>query len=135
MDTIATIKTGMTNEAQFVVEEQHLAQHIGSGAIRVLSTPSMIGFMERVSLLLLARALPENLSSVGTRVDVRHLSPTPLGATVRVRAEVTAVEGNKITLAVQAWDEQDLIGEGQHYRVVIDLERFMKRVSAKTGSK
>lgn len=134
MDTTAMITTGMTNEAEFVVEEQHLAQHIGSGSIGVLSTPSMIGFMERVSLLLLASALPENYSSVGTRVDVRHLAPTPLGATVRVRAEVTAVDGNKITLAIKAWDEKELIGEGQHYRMVIDLERFMKRVSAKTGS-
>jgi predicted thioesterase len=134
MDLTELIKPGMASEETFVVEERHLAFHIGSGAARVLATPAMIGLMERVAHLFLARVLPEGQSSVGVHVDVRHLAPTPLGATVRVRAEVLAVEGSKVDFSVQARDEHEQIGAGQHQRVVIDLARFLKRVAAKTPS-
>jgi predicted thioesterase len=125
------ITVGMTHEVTFQVEEQYTAFHIGSGALRVLATPSMIGFMERTSHQLLTRCLPEGYSSVGAVVDVRHLAPTPLGWTVRVTSEVVQVDGRKVTLAVEAWDEQEKVGEGRHQRVVINLDRFLTRVEAK----
>lgn len=125
------IEVGMKHEVIFQVEEQYTAFHIGSGALRVLATPSMIGFMERTSHQLLTRCLPEGYSSVGAVVDVRHLAPTPLGWTVRVTSEVVEVDGRKVTLAVEAWDNQEKVGEGRHQRVVIDLNRFLARVEAK----
>jgi predicted thioesterase len=125
------ITVGMKHEVTFQVEEQYTAFHIGSGALRVLATPSMIGFMERTSHQLLTRCLPEGYSSVGAVVDVRHLAPTPLGWTVRVTSEVVQVDGRKVTLAVEAWDEQEKVGEGRHQRVVINLDRFLTRVEAK----
>jgi predicted thioesterase len=125
------IEVGMKHEATFQVDEQYTAFHIGSGSLRVLATPSMIGFMERISHQLLTRCLPEGYSSVGAVVDVRHLAPTPMGWTVRVTSEVIEVEGRKVTLAVEAWDELEKIGEGRHQRVVIDLNRFLQRVEAK----
>lgn len=125
------IEVGMKHEATFRVDEQYTAFHIGSGSLRVLATPSMIGFMERISHQLLARCLPEGYSSVGTLVDVRHLAPTPLGWTVRVTSEVLEVDGRKVTLVVEAWDDQEKVGEGRHQRVVIDLSRFLQRVEAK----
>lgn len=131
MDFSECIEVGMKHEATFRVDEPYTALHIGSGALRVLATPSMIGFMERISHQLLARCLPEGYSSVGAHVDVRHLAPTPMGWTVRITSEVVQVEGRKVTLAVAAWDEQEKVGEGLHQRVVIDLERFLSRVQAK----
>jgi predicted thioesterase len=125
------IEVGMKHEATFQVDEQYTAFHIGSGSLRVLATPSMIGFMERISHQLLTRCLPEGYSSVGAVVDVRHLAPTPMGWAVRVTSEVIEVEGRKVTLAVEAWDELEKIGEGRHQRVVIDLNRFLQRVEAK----
>ena len=125
------ISVGMKHENTFRVDEQYTAFHIGSGALRVLATPSMISFMERTSHQLLSRCLPEGYSSVGTVVEVRHLAPTPLDWTVRVTSEVVEVEGRKVTLAVEAWDEQEKVGEGRHQRVVIDLNRFLARVEAK----
>jgi predicted thioesterase len=131
MEFAECIEVGMKHEATFQVDEQYTAFHIGSGSLRVLATPSMIGFMERISHQLLARCLPEGYSSVGSLVDVRHLAPTPLGWVVRVTSEVIEVDGRKVTLAVEAWDDAEKVGEGRHQRVVINLESFLRRVDAK----
>jgi predicted thioesterase len=92
----------------------------------------MIAFMETISHRLLAKFLPEGYSSVGVSVNARHLAPTPLGQTVRVRSEVVEVNGVRVTFAVQAWDEMEQVGEGQHQRVAIDEARFLRRVAAKS---
>jgi len=131
MDLTTLIVPGMTHEEHFVVEEKLLASHVGSGSLRILATPWLIGLMERVSHHLLMKYLPEGQSSVGTRVDVRHLAPTAAGDTVRVQAEVLSVDGLLVELAVRAWDSKELIGEGCHQRFVIDVERFLKKVAKK----
>jgi fluoroacetyl-CoA thioesterase len=126
------IKTGMSLEQTFLVEEIHLAQHIGSGSVRVLATPWMIAFMEIVSHQLLAKHLPERYSSVGYIVDIQHIAPSPLGSTLRVRADVVEVSGLQVRFQVMAWDEHEQIGKGRHLRVIIQPERFLKRVADKT---
>ncbi len=131
MDYSAMIPVGLRNEAVFIVEEQFTAAHIGSGSLRVLATPSMIGMMERVSHALIAQQLPEGYSSVGALVDVRHLAPTPMNARVRIFSQVVEVDGRKVTLHVEAWDDQEKVGEGRHQRVIIDVQRFLKRVDEK----
>jgi len=131
MEAAELFKPGMSLEVSFQVEEQYTAKHVGSGALRVLATPSMIAFMERCSHSLLAQHLPEGKSSVGAWVDVHHLAPTPFGCKVRVRCEILEVDGPRVTFAVQAWDEQEKVGEGKHQRVIIDQERFLKRVQSK----
>ncbi len=131
MDATQWIQPGMIEEISFQVEPQQSAQHLGSGSLRVFATPMMIAAMEGNSHRLLAKHLPEGYSSVGVLVNGRHLAPTPVGSTVRVRSEVLSVEGWKVLLKVQAWDETELIGDGQHERMVIDQVRFLKRVAAK----
>jgi fluoroacetyl-CoA thioesterase len=128
------IHPGMIREDSFTIAMENSAIHLGSGSTRVLATPWMIAFMERVSHRLLTCCLPEGLSSVGSHLDVRHIAPTPVGATIRVKAEVLSVEGNRIFFSIQAWDEQEKIGEGRHERVVIDEQRFLKRVENKKAS-
>lgn len=127
------ITTGIIREETFLVEEQHTAYHIGSGDEKVLGTPWMISFMERVSNRLIGEHLPEGMMSVGIHVDVRHLAATPMNASVRVRTEVLEVIKNRVKLSITAWDSQDKIGEGTHLRAVVDKERFMSRVMAKTS--
>jgi predicted thioesterase len=134
MDYSEMITPGMRREATFQVEEEHTAPHIGSGAVRVLATPAMIAFIERVSHRMIAAHLPEGTTSVGAHLDVRHLAPTPLGETVRVLAEVEEVAKNRIHLRVTVWDEHEKVGQARHERVVIDAARFMERVDAKTKS-
>ena len=132
MKLFEMITPGMVREETFLVEEQHTAYHIGSGDEKVLGTPWMISFMERVSNSLIAECLPEGLMSVGVHVDVRHLAATPMKATVRVRTEVFEVVKNRVKLLIEAWDNRDKIGEGTHLRAVVDKERFMTRVLAKS---
>jgi predicted thioesterase len=131
MEISQEIKPGLVNELTFQVEEEYLAKHVGSGAMRVLATPSLILFMERACHRLLAAHLPPGSSSVGVHVDVRHLAPTPFGETVRVHCEVLEVAGPRVTFAVEAWDEQEKVGVCRHQRVIIDEERFLERVQKK----
>lgn len=123
------ISPGLCREDVILVENHHTAGHLGSGDVRVLASPMMILFMEVTARKLLADHLPADLSSVGTRVDIRHLAPSPVGAEIRTRAEVMAVDGNKITMQVDAWDGETRIGTGQHWRHVIDQARFMRRLT------
>jgi len=131
MDYQKTVRKGLTREETFTVEEQHAAAHVGSGGSRVLATPWMIAFMERVSYRLLAEHLGEGETSVGVLVNVRHLAATPIGVTVRVKAEVEHLEDSQVTFTVDAWDQAEKIGAGSHRRAVIDEERFLRRVAAK----
>jgi predicted thioesterase len=134
MDLSELIQPGMIREDNFRVTIENSAIHLGSGSSRVLATPWMIAFMERVSHRLLICCLPEGFSSVGTHLDVRHLAPTPVGATIRVRTEVLSLDGNRINFSVEAWDNLEKIGEGKHERVVIDEARFLHRVEKKIAS-
>lgn len=131
MDYQNTLRLGLTREETFTVEEEHAARAVGSGSSRVLATPSMIAFMERVAHRLLVAHLADGQSSVGVLVDVRHLAPTPIGSTIRVKVEVEQLEKSRVTFSVAAWDQVEKIGEGSHERVVIDEERFLHRVSTK----
>ena len=134
MEVKDVVQVGAAEERVFRVEERFTATHIGSGSLAVLATPSMIGFMEWVACDLLARRLPEGLSSVGILVEVRHLAPTPMGKEVRVRSEVTEVDGRRVTFTVQAWDAVELVGEGRHQRAVVEVSRFLHRVKSKEAA-
>ncbi len=129
-----SVQPGLQNETSYLVGEQHTATQVGSGAVMVLATPVLIGFMERTCHQLLAGHLAPGASSVGVNVNVSHLAPTPLGATVKVQCEITRVEGNQVTFYVQAWDEMEKVSEGEHVRVVNDQERFLKRVARKAST-
>ena len=131
MDFSVTIQPGMTAERVFPVEELHSALQAGSGGVAVLATPGMIAFMENAAFNLLESALPDGFSSVGVLVEVRHLAPTPIGREVRVQVEITEVEGMRVSCDLHAWDEHEHIGTGQHQRVIIDKDSFLKRVAEK----
>ena len=127
MDASNNLKPGLSHQMEFMVEEKHTASHVGSGSVRVLSTPSMILFMEITARIMMDEYLPDTHTSVGAQVNVRHLAPSPVGNKVRAEVEITSVEGNKVLLNVAVWDGEEKIGEGQHERFVIDKERFLRR--------
>ncbi|MDH5263666.1 MAG: thioesterase family protein [Betaproteobacteria bacterium] len=124
---------GLTGTAELVVGEQHTAPRVGSGRIRVLATPVMINLIEAAALAAVEQSLPEQHQSLGTRLDISHVAATPVGMRVRATAEVVGVEGRTIRFRVRAEDELDLIGEGTHERVVVNLERFDERVREKAA--
>jgi predicted thioesterase len=124
---------GLSGTAEMVVGDQHTAPRVGSGRIRVLATPVMINLIEAAALAAVEQSLPEQHQSLGTRLDISHLAATPVGMRVRATAEVVRVEGRTIHFKVRAQDERDLIGEGTHERVVVNVERFDQRVREKAA--
>jgi fluoroacetyl-CoA thioesterase len=131
MDKLAP---GLTGEVEALVAEADTADRWGSGLVPVLGTPALVGLMEGAAVQALAGHLPPGRTSVGGRIDVRHLAPTPVGMRVRARAELLEVEGRRLVFRVQAWDEVEQIGEATHERFVIDEERFVAKAKAKSGS-
>jgi predicted thioesterase len=125
------IKPGLIGEQSVAVTAALTAAHLGSGGLYVYATPAMIALMEAAAVAAIDHLLPDGQASVGTLLNVRHLAATPLGHTVRARAEVTAVEGRHVSFTIQAWDDKELIGDGTHTRFVIDIARFLQRVDAK----
>ena len=131
MGLVLDLPAGLSGTAELVVGEQHTAPRIGSGRIRVLATPVMINLIEAAALAAVEQSLPENHQSLGTHLDITHVAATPVGMRVRATAEVVKVEGRTLYFRVRCDDERELIGEGTHERVVVNVERFDKRVQDK----
>lgn len=122
---------GTKCQVQQVVSEKLTAQAAGSGALPVFGTPFMLAMMENAALTCLQTFLPEGQGSVGTFLDVRHTSPTPVGMTVTAEAELYDANDRTVMFKVRAWDEKGPIGEGTHTRVIVDNEKFLKKCNAK----
>ena len=131
---MAELSPGLVGEATLVVEERHTARHLGSGGVNVLATPIMVALMEEASRNAVEPLLEPGQLTVGAELRVKHLAPTPLGMRVTARAELLAVDGRMLTFRVEARDEKEKVGEGTHVRAVINLERFLARVQAKSQS-
>ena len=125
------IIVGMKGTAETSVEREDTAAEVGSGSLLVYATPCMVALMEGAACEAIAAALPEDKTSVGTELNISHLSATPVGMDIRAEAEVTAVEGNMLTFAVTAFDEKGKIGEGTHKRAIISTQRFLEKTYAK----
>lgn len=119
---------GMQYTSILQVSEEHLACAVGSGDLRVLATPMMLALMENAAMLCVAECLDANSTTVGSRIESSHLRPTGVGQSVKATAELTGVEGRKLTFKVWAEDANGLIGEGTHTRYVVDKERFMQKI-------
>ncbi len=131
MELSSLLKPGLSGHAELVVGEEHTAPRVGSGRIHVLATPVMINLIEAAALDAVERLLPAGHQSLGTRLEVRHIAATPVGMRVRASAEVVKVEGRSIVFRVEARDERDLIGDGTHERVVVNVAKFDQRVQRK----
>ena len=120
------IQTGLTCKKKITVTPEMTAAAMGSGALEVLATPSMIALMEGTAQEAVQNLLEDGQGTVGTRIDVRHLAATPVGMEVTCTAEVTEVDRRRIVFTVRAKDEKEVIGEGIHERFVIENEKFLR---------
>jgi fluoroacetyl-CoA thioesterase len=125
------LRAGLSGTSGLVVADEHTAPRVGSGAVAVLATPVMINLFEAAALAAVEHLLPPGHQSLGTVLDVRHIAATPVGMRVEATATVERVEGRTIHFRVEARDERELIGDGRHQRVVVNVEKFDKRVQAK----
>ena len=122
------VKPGIILAEEYEVKHEHAARHVGSGEVEVLSTPSMIAFMERTALKCVQNQLPEGYITVGVGVNIKHLKPAPVGAKITVKAELIEVEGRKLTFKVEAKWKEVAIGEGTHERYIVKKEKFLEKV-------
>ena len=113
---------------QRIVDDEMTAEKWGNAGVRVLATPTLVGLLEMTCVRAIQDQLDPGWSTVGTHIDLRHLKATPVGDTITLEAEVTSVEGRRVTFNVRAEDSGGTAGEGIHERVLIDLERFLQRV-------
>jgi fluoroacetyl-CoA thioesterase len=128
------ILPGLSGSAELVVGEEHTAPRVGSGKVHVLATPVMINLIEAAALAAIEHLLPAGYQSLGTRLDVRHIAATPVGMRVRASAEVMDVQDRTIVFKVTASDQNELIGDGLHERVVVNVAKFDQRVQRKLSS-
>src|SRR6266700_3923121 len=122
-----SLKLGMTGESTTMVAHENTAARVGAGGVEVFGTPMMIALMEQASWQSVANDLEPGYVTVGTLVNVRHLAATPPGQRVRATAELIEIDGRRLLFKVEAYDEKQKIGEGQHERYIVNLERFMKK--------
>src|SRR5260221_6006634 len=126
-------RIGLTCELAFKTEAKHAVEFAGDGMPAVVSTPHIVGFLERTARETIADCLESDERSVGIELDLKHLAPTPVGQTIHCTARVIAVEGSKVQFQIEARDAHEVIVRGLHKRAVIRTESFAKRVKAKGG--
>jgi predicted thioesterase len=121
----------LSAEVELTVSEKETAVHLGSGSLPVYATPALVALMENAAICALEGHLLPGYTTVGGKIEVRHLAATPVRMKVRAHAELVEVQGRKFTFHIQAWDEAELIGEASHIRYLIDENNFMAKVTQK----
>jgi fluoroacetyl-CoA thioesterase len=123
------LEPGATNELTVLVDESMTADRFGNTGVKVLATPMLVSYFELAAHRLAMRALGPGQGTVGFRVDIRHLAPTPVGMRVTFRATLAERDGRRLLFRVEADDERQRVGEGMHERFVVDMERFLARLA------
>ena len=126
-----SIEIGLKGRAEETVRQENTAQAACSGALPVYGTPFMCALMEKAAWTSIAPFLAAGESTVGTKMEISHLSASPIGMKVWAESEVTQVDGRCIELKVSAYDEKGLIGEGTHQRFIVANERFLAKAARK----
>ena len=125
---------GRQEKREWTVTKEMLAVQMGSGMVPVLATPALIACMENACMRLVQPAFGEGITTVGTRVEVAHLAPTPEEARIQVTATLLATDGRRFTYRVEASDESGKIGEGSMERQSVRLSSFGEKAEARKRS-
>lgn len=129
--TRKTMETGIIGQEELIVNEMNTAEALGSGSLAVFATPAMIALMEKTARLSVAPFLEDGQSTVGTLVNVKHLSASPVGMKITCRTELNEIDRRRLVFHVECSDEAGMIGEGEHERFIIDEAKFMAKTEAK----
>ena len=121
------ITVGMKGEVTSFVEKEDTAKEVGSGSLLVYATPCMVALMEGAACEAIEEAMGSDKTTVGTELNIQHISATPVGMDIRAEAVVTAFDGKVITFEVHAYDEAGEIGHGTHKRVIVPVQKFLEK--------
>ena len=122
---------GIKGKQTVTVTHEQTAAHYGSGALEVFATPAMVALLEETAWKSVQPYLEAGQGTVGTRVDVRHLAPTPLGGKVTCESELVEIDRRRLVFKVEVFDEKTKVGEGIHERFVIQSDKFLAAANAK----
>jgi len=125
-----TLKVGMKHSEEWEVTE---ALCTTRGEFKVFSTPSMTRFVEMASQNLATPHLKPGQGQVGVSVNIRHMAPTPIGKKVRAEVELTGIDRRRLTFKVKVFDDVEQVGEAEHERFVIDMDKYIERLRKKIG--
>ncbi|MDI6105802.1 hotdog domain-containing protein [Actinoplanes sp. NEAU-A12] len=118
---------GLSARVELTVTDADTAQSLGSGDVPVLATPRVLALAEAATVAATARQIPGGVTTVGTRAEIEHRSPTPLGRRVTAQATLTKVDGRKLFFEVTVQDGDVLAAEVRIERIVLDRQRFIAR--------
>jgi len=124
------LRIGLTAVADYLIRSEHAAKHVGSGEVETLSTPAMIAFMEKTARQTVESKLAEGDITVGTRVDISHLGPVPIGEPLKVTAQLLGIDKRKLTFKVKAEWRNEVIGTGQHERFIVNKKKFLQKLKS-----
>ena len=125
------LEVGMKWEEKQEVTKECTAQTLGSGGLAVYATPAMILLMEKASWTLAEKELEEGMTTVGTSLNIKHLSASPVGSHITCRTTLVEIDRKRLVFEVEAFDEQGKIGEGIHERFLVQGEKFLAKAEAK----
>jgi predicted thioesterase len=125
------LEAGIKGKKEITVTQELTAKAMCSGSLDVFATPAMIALMENTAFESVAAELEPGRGTVGTALNVKHVSATPVGMKVTCETELVKVDGRALTFSVKAYDEAGLIGEGEHERFIIFEEKFQAKADAK----
>ena len=129
------LEPGIRGEQSVSVTAANTAKTMGSGTLDVFATPALVALAEKTCWMSVAPALAEGDGTVGTKLELEHTAPTPVGMTVTCESELVAVEGRKLTFKVSLHDEKGPVGGGTHERFVIHNDKFAAKAEAKKYGK
>lgn len=127
------MKTGIKGEYEAVVTDKFSAKTLGSGTMDVLGTPGLAAFAEKCMWESVAPFLEEGEGTVGTLMELKHLSATPVGQSVRITSELIEVDERRLKFSFEAFDEAGRIGDGVHERFIVVKEKFLDKAQKKYG--
>ncbi len=125
------LEVGLEGRKELIVTPEVTAKRVCSGALDVFATPCMIAMMENTAFESVLEHLDEGCGTVGTMVNIRHLSATPIGMKVTCKTRLIRIDGRALTFQVEAYDELGLIGEGEHERFIIREQSFQEKTNNK----
>ena len=125
------LNNGITGTSELTVTDKDLAVNVGSGSLEVLATPVMIMLMEKAACTCIAEFLEGDETTVGTEMNVKHISATPNNMKVCAEAELTEINGRELVFTVKAYDEAGDIGEGIHKRFLVYGDKFTAKANSK----
>ncbi|MGI5839919.1 MAG: thioesterase family protein [bacterium] len=129
MEVFPTV--GLQGETVRQVTATDTAAVVGSGDQPVLATPTLLAWVENAAFAAVSSQLPDGMTTVGTRLDFRHLAATPVGMKVTACATLQEIDGRRLTFWVEARDERERIGDGRHERYIVPAEKFLAKAKMK----